>query len=551
MKNYYEIIKYNQILRTYKIKKKIKFLLNFNNFQLNSYTEYYLKKKRIDLKSVKSNYDQIYQELKTPKNFYNTDYLIFCNDYNNFENKSKNLDFRLKFFLSQVEILINLKKKIPKLEIIVFNFPDDYFKEYLDNENIINKNKINKFNLDLINISKKNNLSLLDYNSLICKIGQNNFYDSKNYYLSKSLLSEIACNEISLELSKIIRASIFVKKKCLVLDLDNTLWGGILGESNVRAIKLGNSYEGLKYTKFQKYIKKLSDEGIILAIASKNNYSDVKNFFKENDNMILKLSDFSSIKANWKPKYENINEIANELNIGIDSLVFFDDSKFEREQMKKFIPEVEVIDVPNEPDKFVSTLENSGVFFNNNSLTKEDYKKKTQYEIRQKAENLKKNFNSIDEYLKQLRMKISFNKVNNKNIERCVQMLNKTNQFNFTTRRYSMATFKEYISDSKIVSLVVSVEDKLGDYGITGLLTASKNKKTLSIDNFLLSCRILGRKIEDQIINKVIDIASKKKLEFIEGIYIKTLKNSQCENFYINKNFKKINKKKYIFNLKK
>ena len=223
----------------------------------------------------------------------------------------------------------------------------------------------------------------------------------------------------------------------------------------------------------------------------------------------------------------------------------------EGEQMKKFIPEVEVIDVPNEPDKFVSTLENSGVFFNNNSLTKEDYKKKTQYEIRQKAENLKKNFNSIDEYLKQLRMKISFNKVNNKNIERCVQMLNKTNQFNFTTRRYSMATFKEYISDSKIVSLVVSVEDKLGDYGITGLLTASKNKKTLSIDNFLLSCRILGRKIEDQIINKVIDIASKKKLEFIEGIYIKTLKNSQCENFYINKNFKKINKKKYIFNLKK
>ena len=148
-------------------------------------------------------------------------------------------------------------------------------------------------------------------------------------------------------------------------------------------------------------------------------------------------------------------------------------------------------------------------------------------------------------------MKISFNKVNNKNIERCVQMLNKTNQFNFTTRRYSMATFKEYISDSKIVSLVVSVEDKLGDYGITGLLTASENKKTLSIDNFLLSCRIIGRKIEDQIINKVINIANKKKLEFIEGIYIKTLKNSQCENFYINKNFKKINKKKYIFNLKK
>ena len=551
MKSYYDIIVYNQIPRSYKIKKKIKFLLNFNNFQLNSYVEYYLKKKKISIKSVKSNYDQIYQELKIFKNLNKIDYLIVGNDYNNFENKSKNLNFRFEHFLSQIELLKNIKKKIPKLEIIIFNFADDYFKEYLDKENIINKNKINKFNLNLINLSKKNNFTLLDYNSLICKIGQNNFYDYKNYYLSKSLLSEIACNEISLELSKIIRSLIFVKKKCLILDLDNTLWGGILGEGDVKKIKLGNSYEGQKYIQFQKYIKKLSDEGIILAIASKNNFSDVKIFFNENDDMILKLNDFSSIKANWQPKYLNVNEIAKELNIGKDSMVFFDDSKFEREQMKKFSPEVEVIDVPNEPDKFVSIVENSGVFFNNNSLTIEDLKKKTQYEIMQKSEKFKRKFNNIDEYLKELKIKISFNKVNNKNIERSVQMLNKTNQFNFTTKRYTMLTFKKYISNSKIISLVVSVKDKLGDYGIIGLLTASKNKNILSIDNFLLSCRILGRKIEDRMIDEIITIAKKKKLEFVEGIFIKTLKNEQCANFYFNKNFKKINKKKYILNLKK
>ena len=183
MKNYYEIIEYNQIPRVCKVKKKIKFLFNFNSFQLNSYTEYYLKKKNIGLESAKSNYDQIYQELKTPKNFKNIDYLILGNDYNNFENRDKNLNFRFKNFLSQIELLIYLKKKIPKLEIIVFNFPDDYFKEYLDNKNIINQNKINKFNLDLINMSKKYNFTLLDYNSLICKIGQNNFYDYKNAQL--------------------------------------------------------------------------------------------------------------------------------------------------------------------------------------------------------------------------------------------------------------------------------------------------------------------------------------------------------------------------------
>ncbi len=513
MKNYHEIIEHNLIQKKYKIDKKIKFLLNFNNFQLTSYLEYYLNIQKVNIETIDSEYDQVYQELKTFKNFSKIDYLVVGNDYNDFQNNNENLNFRLENFSNQIELLKNIKKKNPKLEIIVFNFPDNYSKEYLDKNNTINKNKINKFNLKLTDVSKKNNFILLDYNSLICKIGQNNFYDFKNYYLSKSLLSEIACNEVSLELSKIIRSLIYVKKKCLILDLDNTLWGGILGEGDVKKIKLGNSYEGQKFIKFQKYIKKLSDEGIILAISSKNNFSDVKNFFKDNNDMILKIKDFSSIKVNWEPKYLNINEIAKELNLGKDSLVFFDDSKFEREQMSKFNPEVEVIDVPNEPDKFISSLENSGVFYYNNSLTKEDLKKRAQYEIIQQAEKLKKRFTSIDEYLKQLKMQITFNKVDTKNFERCVQMLNKTNQFNLTTKRYTESTFKKYMSNTKITSIVVSVKDKLGNYGITGLLTACENKNTLSIDNFLLSCRILGRKVEDHIIKEVIFIAKKKKIK--------------------------------------
>ena len=148
-------------------------------------------------------------------------------------------------------------------------------------------------------------------------------------------------------------------------------------------------------------------------------------------------------------------------------------------------------------------------------------------------------------------MKITFSKVNNKNIERCVQMLNKTNQFNFTTKRYTMTTFQKYISNSKIISLVISVQDKLGNYGVTGLLTATEKKYILTIDNFLLSCRILGRKIEDQVINKILSLGKKRNMKSVEGIFIKTLKNSQCENFYLDKNFKKLNKKKFIFDLTK
>lgn len=551
MKSYHEIIEYNQIPKTYKIKKKIKFLLNFNNFQLNSYTEYYLKKKNVALKTIKSNYDQNFQELRLIKDYNKVDFLVVGNDYNNFQDIDNNLDFRLEYFSQQFELLKKIKNKNPNLEIIIFNYPDNYFEEYIDVKNIFDKDKISKYNLNLLDECKKNNINILDYNSLICRVGQKNFYDYKNYYLSKSLLSEIACNEISLKLSNIIRSLIFVKKKCLVLDLDNTLWGGIIGEENINKIKLGNSYEGLKYTKFQQYIKKLSASGIILGIISKNNFSDVKKFFLKNNNMILNLKDFSSIKVNWKPKYLNINEIAKELNIGKDSVVFFDDSKFEREQMEKFEPEIEVIDVPKEPEKFIFTLENSGVFFNNRPLTKEDLKKKKQYEIVQRAEKLKKKFNDVDEYLKQLEMKITFSKVNNKNIERCVQMLNKTNQFNFTTKRYTMTTFQKYISNSKIISLVISVQDKLGNYGITGLLTATEKKNILTIDNFLLSCRILGRKIENQVINKILSLGKKRNMKSVEGIFIKTLKNSQCENFYLDKNFKKLNKKKFIFDLTK
>ena len=192
--------------------------------------------------------------------------------------------------------------------------------------------------------------------------------------------------------------------------------------------------------------------------------------------MPLNLKDFTVVKANWEQKYKNINEISKELNIGKDSIVFFDNSEFEREQMKKFIPEVEVIEVSNKPRDYVKNLEES-YFFTKNKILKEDSNKKKQYKILEKAKKFKDTFKSNLDFLKSLKMKLLINKINKYNFSRCVQMINKTNQFNLTSTRYNEIQFKKYINSNNINSFVISLSDKFGDHGITGLIITNKKKK--------------------------------------------------------------------------
>jgi FkbH-like protein len=475
--------------------------------------------------------------------------LIVGNDFNKFDfDVDKNLNLFFDQINEQLNQLIILKKNNPKLEIIYFNFPK--FNYLIDNYESTFKTdkKINYFNFNLEKNCIYNKIYLFNYYATICKVGQEEFYTQKNFFSSKSLISEKGNNYLSKEISKLVRSIFFVRKKCLILDLDNTLWGGILGEDGPNEIKVGNSYEGEKFKNFQKYVKKLSSLGVILAICSKNNLKDVEDCFDQNKNLFLKLKDFSIIKANWRPKYENINEIAKELNINKDSLVFMDDSKFEREQMKNFNPDVCVIETPKDPKDYIKAIDDTGFFYLNSNLTKEDLKKRNQYYIMKKADVLKKSSKNIDEYLKKLNMTLTISKVNNVNFTRCVQMLNKTNQFNFTTQRFTDATFKKYLENDKIKTMVISLKDKFGDHGITGLLTAKITKVSLILDNFLLSCRILGRKVEDCIIYEALNTAIKYKLKYLVGVYKKTTKNIQCENFYIRNGFIKKSNTQYILN---
>lgn len=531
-------------------------IFDFNPMIINSYLEYYLGIKKYQSNISSSKYDQMHQEiisLKKNKRFNNCDILIIGSDINSkLSNNEKELDFYLTSLIECLNNILNISKGKKIFEIIFWNL-NLLKSSYYNSKNQITKNekKINKFNESLFEMSKKyKNLNILDINKISNFIGLKNLYDDKNYFNSKIPFSEQASDEISYELSHLINTIYQTRKKCLVLDLDNTLWGGVIGEDGIKGIQLGNSYAGEKFKDFQKYVSLLKTRGIILAICSKNNFKDVKECFNNHPEMFLKLNDFSSIKVNWKPKYENLNEIASELNIGKDSIVFFDDSHFEREQMKKFNSEVNVIETPKDVDSYILSIEDTG-YFNQRFQTKEDNKKLYQYKIIEKANNFKRQQKDLNTFFTKLSMKMEISKINEINFERSVQMINKTNQFNLTTKRYNPIELKKFLSKKNQISLIAKLKDKFGDHGLTALVMAKQkegSKNIFVLDNFLLSCRILGRNVENVLLNELLTKLKKKKVVSLEAHYIKTNKNEICKNFLSENKFLKI-KNKYIFNL--
>ncbi len=537
------MIEYHKVLKklnsTKKIlnEKKIKifFLCNFNQLLLEDYLNNFLIEKNINIKFIKSKFDQIDQTLINA-NIIDADYLIIGEDLNSSLNfNDKEIDNYLLRLEKRIDFIRLIKDKNPKLNIICFNLVNkrDFNNDFYN----IHNNKILNFNQRIKKKCLNAQIQIFDIQSISNYIGLQNFYDDKINFLAKTLYSEYALNIISKELAKQIYAHQHVRKKCLVLDLDNTLWGGVLGELGPFSIKVGNSFEGEKFTRFQKYIKSLSSKGIILAILSKNNLDDVKQCFNKNMNMVLNFNDFTSYRINWREKYLNINEIASELNIGKDSIVFFDDSIFERDQMKKMNPEINVIEVPNDAANYINSIEETSYFLSQETLN-EDLNKKRQYQIVSKFNSSKIKFKDTESFLKSLRMKLTISKINNKNFDRCVQMSNKTNQFNLTNLRFTKDSLKNYLKKNNTISLVGSLEDKFGNHGITSMLIARKLKKTYIIDSFLLSCRIFGRKVENALLAELIKKIKDKKI-ILHGVFIKSKKNHEFGNFFIDNGFKK------------
>lgn len=395
------------------------------------------------------------------------------------------------------------------------------------------KEAINKFDTDVYELSKQHsNVKLIDWSDFLFSYPINEWIDWKFYFISQIQLNPRFSQSFQDWFSHKLDQIQFKRKKCLVLDLDNTLWGGVLGEDGINGIKIGGDYPGNAFLFFQQSLIELSKDGVILAICSKNNESDVLELWDKNPFVQLKRKYFSVCKINWRNKADNIEDIAKELNIGLDSIVFIDDNPAERELVNQLLPMVETPDFPahaHELAAFYKSIVDK--YFRVYSLTEEDRRKTEQYNANAQRKMAQNQYANFADYLESLKIEVEVSEANDFNISRISQMTQKTNQFNLTTHRYTEADIKHLLSLGwKIYCL--SVRDRFGDNGITGCVFLNIAGKEITIDTFLLSCRILGKEIESGFMHYILADLKQQGYKKVLAEYIETAKNSQVADFY-------------------
>lgn len=379
---------------------------------------------------------------------------------------------------------------------------------------------------------------IFDMDQVISRCGRQNAYDPKMYYLARMEWSEGCMPLIAEELMRYLHAVKSNTRKCLVVDLDNTLWGGVIGEEGVSGIKIGSGDpQGEAFQDFQRAIRSLKDRGIVLAICSKNNEADVLEVFEQRKDMPLNVDDFSIKRINWAHKHQNIIEIAQVLNIGRDSLVFLDDNPVECALVRKMLPEVKTIQLPQDPARlagFFRRLDD----FEKLTLTEEDRKKSRQYEQNARRVAHRQEVGDIDTFLTTLGTKIAIGEANSEHIARVHQLFSKTNQFNLTTKRYTLSEVEAFIVDERWSLSIIEVSDNFGDLGIVGLYLVDASDEAAVIDSLILSCRTMGRKIETAIMNQMKQkYLSNGRFNQLEADYYPTKKNSPVAEFYDSQGF--------------
>jgi len=438
---------------------------------------------------------------------------------------------QLDFVLSQIA---------QQKAVYAFTIHQIYF-VFIENSNTTIKTAIEKYNNHLSALSQiYSNLKIIDFSEFCSHYASSSLIDWRFYYISQMQINPKLIIDFTIWLQKKMLAIEGKRKKCLVLDLDNTLWAGVLGEDGVNGIQIGNTYPGSAFLDFQNNLLELSKNGIILTVCSKNNEQDVVEAWRKNPFLRIKDDQLAAWRINWNNKSDNILELAQELNIGLDSMVFIDDNPTEREFIKQMLPVVEVPDFPKQPyllPEFFKKICQD--YFQIYNLTFEDKDKLKQYKTNAERASFQKSFASFDDYIQSLEIVLDIQEVNSMNLPRIAQMTQKTNQFNLTTKRYTDEDINVLVEQGAKV-YCISVKDKFGDNGITGaaIITTDKNTKAANIDSFLLSCRILGKNIENAFLKYVLLQIKNLGYSQINSIFVPTLKNSQVSDFYEKNGFK-------------
>lgn len=426
--------------------------------------------------------------------------------------------------------------KIPDNRTFLVFTMEEIYSASIETGNHDVKKAADRYNAAILELAaERNNVKAIDFSSFTRRYRAEELVDWKYYFISRMALNPRIAGDFKNWWKRELDAVALKRRKCLVLDLDNTLWGGVLGEDGIDGIRIGGDYPGKAFLYFQEVLKELSRGGIMLAVCSKNNEVDVLEAWEKNPFMVLGKDDFVSTRINWLDKASNIAEIARELNIGLDSIVFVDDSPAERERVRQALPMVAVPEFPGQPYglmEFYARLVRD--YFSVYSLTREDLEKTGQYLANKDRESERANFSSMDDYLRSLDIRITVSAADRFNLPRIAQMTQKTNQFNLTTRRYTEQEVAGLIDKGTRV-WCLGVSDRFGDSGITGTVFVNVDGaygESAVIDTLLLSCRILGRGIETAFLKTILGLLRCKGVGTVKARYIPSAKNMQTAGFY-------------------
>ena len=447
---------------------------------------------------------------------------------------------RLAFVASVCENPMLASKKI-----ICLNYPeieDTVFGSYATKVTSSFTYQVRKLNMGLMDLSQRYaNLFICDIAGLQNKLGRDMMFAPNVYVSTEMVLSIDALPYVASRVMDIICAIKGQFKKCLILDLDNTVWGGVIGDDGLEGIQLGHGLGiGKAFTEFQMWVKKLKQRGVIICVASKNNEETAKEPFEKHPDMVLKLEDIAVFQANWETKVDNIRTIQRILNIGFDSMVFLDDNPFERNIVRENIPGITVPELPQDPGEYLEYLYSLNLF-ETASYSQADKDRTKQYQVEAQRVSLQKTFSNEADFLKSLDMTSVVSGFNKFNTPRVAQLSQRSNQFNLRTVRYTEADIEALGQDPDVIDLSFTLEDKFGDNGLIAVIIMKKqDEETLFIDTWFMSCRVLKRGMEDFTLNTMVEAAREKGYKRIVGEYLPTPKNKMVENHYPSLGFQKL-----------
>lgn len=422
-----------------------------------------------------------------------------------------------------------------KAKIIYFNFQeinDNVFGNFSNKTEQSFLYQLRKINFELMDLSIRcKNMFICDYNLINLQHGSSFCFDAKMYYTADMVLSIDVLPWVAKNITDIVSSISGKFKKCLILDLDNTLWGGIIGDDGIENIQIGDLGLGKAFTELQLWIRQLKERGIILAVCSKNTESVAKEPFQKHPDMLIKLDDIAVFVANWENKADNIKYIQNILNIGFDSMVFLDDNPFERNMVRTNIPEITVPELPEDPALYLEYILKLNLF-ETASLSEEDEHRTKQYQEEAGRVIAKRNFVNEDDFLASLTMTSEVRAFDKFNIPRVAQLSQRSNQFNLRTVRYTDEDVQKLSVSKEHDTFIFNLKDKYGDNGFIAIIILQKQVDSLFIDTWLMSCRVLKRGMENFTLNTIVEHAKKGGYKKIIGEYIPTSKNEMVKDHY-------------------